>query len=243
MRKNTLTQTVLIAASSSLLLVGQLAYATADVGERAAAACSIRTVDVPDARWDSEGEVLQRRVEEASFEEAPLDVVFDWVQGMTEANVIVRWQVLEDSGVARDKPISLSVRNLKLHQMLWMILQEAGGRDVDLAYEVLGDDLIVISTASDLEREMVVRIYDVHALLTSQDPPADGQAHAGSGEERLESLIVTTVEPDSWAANGGSGTHCYFNAMLVIQQSRSVHRQVEALLNALLEARGAGAER
>jgi hypothetical protein len=57
-----------------------------------------------------------------------------------------------------------------------------------------------------------------------------------SPEEQLEQLLVWCVEPDSWAQNGGLGTLDFLGGMLVVRQSRSVHRETEALLNALLKA-------
>lgn len=108
--------------------------------------------------------LLNERIPEVSFEDAPFDQVMNWVADYTNTNVVVRWQALELLGVERDKPITIRVRNLRLSQVLWMIMNEAGGTDIKLAYRASGN-LLVLSTAEDLGQEMLVRVYDVSDLL------------------------------------------------------------------------------
>ncbi len=208
---------------------------------------------------------LSERINEVSFQDAPLDQVMSWLSGLTPMNVVVRWQVLEDAGIERDKPITMQVHELRLSQVLWMILDEAGGTDITLAYRASGN-LLIISTAEDLGKEMVVKVYDVSDLLVkAQDfygaPHMDlsnqqnnqGQGGGGSifsnssgggsnldnqqqqgrnGEndnadiKELINLIVQTVEPDSWADNGGNGTIQPFRNLLVVRNNLLVHQQI-----------------
>lgn len=53
---------------------------------------------------------------------------------------------------------------MRLAQALWLLLAEAGGPDVRLAYQV-EDGLMLLSTAEDLENVMVTRVYEVSDLL------------------------------------------------------------------------------
>lgn len=108
--------------------------------------------------------ILNSEVPEVSFEQAPLEQVISWLAEYTQTNVVVRWQTLEDMGIDRDKPISIRVKNLRVSQVLWMIMVEAGGSDVKLAYRASGN-LLVLSTAEDLGEEMLLRVYDVSDLL------------------------------------------------------------------------------
>jgi len=108
--------------------------------------------------------VLDQRIDEIAFEDAPFEQVMEWVAEYSKMNISVRWQQLEDLGVDRDKTISVSAKNLRLSQILWMIMNEAGGTDVKLAYRAQGD-LLVMSTEEDLGQEMLVRVYDVSDLL------------------------------------------------------------------------------
>lgn len=108
--------------------------------------------------------LLGQRLPEVAFTEAPFEQVVEWLGDVMQVNIVVHWQALEDLGISRDKPISLRARNLRLSQVLWLILNEAGGSDVRLAYQA-SDNLILISSHDDLGREMIVRVYDINDLL------------------------------------------------------------------------------
>ena len=288
MRKLLLLRSVVtLQVSFTILAIAILQPARAAAGDEQPAALErVRIVAVPDTRLGDAAQVLQHRIEEADFEDVPLGQILDWLAEVAELNLVVRYQTLEDAGVERHKPLSVHLRNLKLHQVLWIVLEEASGPDLDLAYEILGDNLVVVSTAEDLDCELHVRIYDVRSLLAASatwhyqraeiaarraaersrirmsgtesdadqpkrascacrgDPPVgdsraphpwelDDWPHV---EQELVDLLSFTVAPDSWAANGGIGTAECLSGMLAVRQSRSVHRQTEALLNVLLEA-------
>jgi len=66
------------------------------------------------------------------------------------------------------------------------------------------------------------------------DPARDNETP--SAEEMLMSLIVRTVEPDSWAGGGGEGRQSVFNGVLVVYQRPDVHRQIGRLLADLRRA-------
>jgi hypothetical protein len=108
--------------------------------------------------------LMNTRVPEITFESVPFEQVMDWIADLTGINVVVRWQQLEEYGIERDKPVSLKARNLKLSQVLWMIMNEAGGPEVKLAYRATGE-LLILSTHEDLGKDMIVKVYDVSDLL------------------------------------------------------------------------------
>ncbi len=108
--------------------------------------------------------ILNQRVPEITFEDLSLEQVMSWLADFTHMNVNVRWQILADAGVDRDKPISIHARNLRLSQVLWLIMSEAAGTELKLAYRASGN-LLVLSTAEDLDKEMVTKIYDVADLI------------------------------------------------------------------------------
>lgn len=246
-----------------------------------AAVASAQPAGGDDARGSrSTVALLNQRIPEVSFSDQPLEKVMDWVQEYTGANVVVRWQTLEDSGVDRDKPISLRVRNLRFSQVLWMVMNEAGGADIKLAYRASGN-LIVLSTAEDLGKELITKVYDISDLLTraprfanaAQLDPAQalqnvgqqqggfgagggaggggggggggqgGQLFQGGGQnnqeddvdpqqdiDRIIKLIEDTVEPDTWTANGGTGSVRNFRSLLVVRNTILVHQRIGGLL-------------
>jgi hypothetical protein len=108
--------------------------------------------------------LLNQRIPEVIFEDTPFNQVMEWLQETQQLNLVVRWEILTNAGIDRDKPITLKVKNVRLSQALWMIMNEAGGPDLKLAYRASGN-LLVVSTAENLGQEMVVRTYDVSDLL------------------------------------------------------------------------------
>jgi hypothetical protein len=138
--------------------------------------------------------MLNKVIPQVAFEETALDLVISWLAEYTEMQIRVRWQTVEDAGVERDKPISLSVKNLSVAKVLYMVLTEAGGPDVNLAYRASGN-VLIISTADDLGKEMVVMVYDVSDLLVRaprfRNAPqldlaqAGGQGGQGGGGQNI----------------------------------------------------------
>lgn len=109
-------------------------------------------------------ELLDERVPEVAFQDEPFERVVEWLRDHTGVNVTVHWQAMQDAGLERDTPISMKARNLKLSQVLWMIMSQAGGNEFELAYRV-SDNLITLSLREDFEREMIAKVYDVSDLL------------------------------------------------------------------------------
>ncbi len=132
-------------------------------------------------------DILNQRIPEVEFVNQPLDSVIEWLGELTQLNIVVRWQTLADAGIERDTPISIKVRNLRLSQVLWLIMNEVGRGDIELAYRASGS-LLVFSTADDLGKELVTKVYDVSDLLITipraQRPMFDvtqGMGQTGSG--------------------------------------------------------------
>ncbi len=204
--------------------------------------------------------LLNERIEEVALQEVPLDHVLEWISDFTPLNVVVRWEVLEDVGIERDQPITIQVHNLRLSQVLWLILCEAGGPDVRLAYRV-DPGLLIVSSEEDLERDMLVRVYDVSDLLLQVPrfpdcPQIDIAQTRGSGSqsvltdrggaeresehpggrapqddaERLIEVITGAIEPDSWLVKGGRGTIHAWGSLLVVRNSISVHQALGGYL-------------
>ena len=199
-------------------------------------------------------QLLNQRIPEVQFDGTPLGSVMEWLADITGANVVVRWETLEGVGIERDQPVTVKAKNLRLSQVLWLVMNAAGGTDVELAYRASGS-VLVLSTAEDLDRETVVKVYDVADLL-GRPPKFDNaptldpsQALSQQGftvfqagphgerratEDRSESidnlveLIMKAIEPDSWAVNGAGGSgyiHAYGN-VLVVSNSLRVHQRI-----------------
>lgn len=137
--------------------------------------------------------ILNQRIPDVRFQDTPFEQVMEWLADLTQLNISVRWQTLQDAGVERDTPISIQARNLRLTQVLWLIMNDAGGSEVKLGYRASGN-LMVLSTAADLDKEMITKIYDVSDLLTTL-PQATRQA----------AFDVTQGMGQSGGSGGGGG--------------------------------------
>lgn len=226
---------------------------------------------LPAARSRSAARALSLRLAEVRYSDSPLERVLEDVARLAQVNLVVRWDELERLGIERDKPISIEVRNVRLGQLLWLVMNEAAAPDVKLAYRA-DDAFITITSAQEIEREMIVRIYDVNDLLASRlrrptfgavrqhtyvagnqvavaegavgSRPITGQVTSGvilegedaGGEDeddrvgreahmrQLIDVITTTVEPDSWAVNGGEGSIAAWRGLLVVRNTPLVHQ-------------------
>lgn len=198
---------------------------------------------------------LDARIADVSFQDAPLDQIFGWLAELTPMSVTPRWRTLEYAGVERDQPITLEAHNLRLSQLLWLILEEAGGPDLNLAYQA-SDNLLIISTEEDLKRTMLVKVYDAADLAvrvpdfrdaphisldqSSAGPFSGAQASGregydpgekGAGDaQQIADVIVETIEPDSWSSNGGSGAIRVFRDLLIVRNSVFVHQEIGGLI-------------
>jgi hypothetical protein len=219
--------------------------------------------------------LLAQRVPEVTFDETPLEAWLEWLRDTAQINVVAQWERLAEVGVQRDHPIVLRARNLRLGQLIWLVLQQCETTgDVRLGYRV-DADLMVITTVQDLDREMVIRVYDVQDLLAARlrnpsitvgrqhefvtglvpsvaagavgvrpvtqrwlsgcfleggDGGGDVYADDESGYDpdrtlrELIGVILTTVEPDSWAVSGGAGSIEPFRGRLVVRNTPRVHQ-------------------
>ncbi len=222
-----------------------------------------QAVSAPPGRLVSTLALLDQRIPDVSFQDAPLDQVLEWFETATNVKIVVRWQILEDAGLERDKPISIRVSDVRLSQALWFVMNEAGGADLKLAYRASGN-ILTLSTQDDLGREMLVKTYDVSDLLVRvpnfQGPEVElsqvgqnlGQQGGGGGGQslfqdendndddqdeednaeiqELINLIVQTIEPDTWALNGGTGTISAFRRTLVVRNNPFVHQRLGGYL-------------
>lgn len=138
---------------------------------------------------------LKSRISELAFEKMPLRTALEWLRDkLNLRNFHIRWSILADAGLDRDHPISLRAQNISGEQALRLILAEAGGSDLRLGFEAV-DGMLIVSTAEDLGRELVTRVYSSrhHREMRGMASPtrlfgqrARSQPHGSRGRSRLE---------------------------------------------------------
>jgi hypothetical protein len=154
---------------------------------------------------------------DVQFQDIPLRDALDFVQEATGVNLVVDKQGLAQNEVSLDVPINLRLKRVSARTALRLVLQE-----VNLRFFV--EDGVLVVTSGTGQAMLVRRVYPV-ADLVGPAPKADN----------LIQVVTTTVEPGSWALQGGPGTIAYFaeRQCLVVSQSASVQDQVRLLLEEL----------
>lgn len=212
---------------------------------RARPATSSRAVDPLEAV-----RALRIVIPKAEFDEVPLDEFVDWLSRETKVNVVVRWKLLERAGIERTAPITLSVRDSSIAAILQAVLKQAAAGHAELGFRAT-DNIITLSTRTDLNRLLVTATYDVKDLLVlvpdfeSMRPDGIGlglqqrETLRGSVKDadaavvELIEVIVMAVYPDSWRVNGGLGTISHFRGRLVVRNTPEVHQALRGQLRAL----------
>lgn len=195
---------------------------------------------------------LAKTLPEANFQALPLQKAIERLHELMGVNLHVFWDNLADAGVPTDKPITLSLSGASAGRVLRLILDEAGGGDLDLLeYEVDGG-VLLINTRGRLDASRVTEVFNVRELLSRgagagyapREAPTYGaeEGTAAWAADCLIELLAHSIEPDSWESNGGLGSARIYDGVLVVRQSPRVQRQVAHLLEALRapdqEARG-----
>lgn len=173
---------------------------------------------------------LAKGLLKVKFSDVPLDQVVEYLRDMTGWNIVVKWNALEAAGIKKATFVNLKVKDVPAEKILKLVLEAASQRGNPLGYDV-EENVVTISTAEDLSRRTVARVYDVRELIDWADPKR---------VEGLSDLVRTTIEPDTWRENAGSiGSVRHLNGVLVVTHTPKVHEALAVLLEYL---RGAQAK-
>lgn len=184
---------------------------------------------------------LYVEVPEVKLDGLPLDEFEKWLARQTKVNVLFRWRVLEKEGIHKDTPVTLKLKQPLLVEVLNAVLEQVGEDRVPLGWRA-ADNIITVSTRADLDRSMVTKTYDVQDLLlevptfeamrpsglerlTTQQQKASPRKDLGADDvvKQLIDVITSSVFPNSWKDNGGSGTIKHYRGKLIIRNTPEVH--------------------
>lgn len=167
---------------------------------------------------------LQHRIESPIDlpEGTPLEELVDYLRETYKLPLQLDLPALEDLGIGYDEPISVKMLpGTTVHALLGVVL-----KPLELTY-LIYDGLVTITTleAASSPEYLLVAIYPVADLLQ------DGDYRA------LLDTITSTVQPGSWACNGGCEA-CESRpfpqrGVLLISQTSAAHKQLAKLLDAL----------
>lgn len=184
--------------------------------------------------------------------DTPLVDVLDFVRELIAVQMHPKWKQLEANGVERKTPVTLNLKNVPAEMVLNLVFDQCESRP-EL---VVQKGIVIISSEDDLNGKTSIQVYNVRDLLhlpatpvaaTASAAAATAPAVAAANNERLPSgtqasqdglitTITNTVVPSSWDAVGGQGSIASFNGLLVVNQTATVHANIEKLLRMLREA-------
>ena len=156
-------------AATAGVVVGISSHAFAATGQQAVASQS-----------------LNRQLPEVKFTGSTLKDSFDFLRDVSGANIHVNWRALEAAGVTGDTQVNVRLREVPLHKVLTVLLNEAG---VGLLTYYTSEGVIEVTTAELADKEMITRVYPVDDLIMEipdfDNAPSfslsDSQGSGGSG--------------------------------------------------------------
>jgi hypothetical protein len=196
---------------------------------------------LPTTRPDPTKVRLERhRIERVEARQMPLEKLIQYFRETTGVNLFVSWRALEAAGIDRHAPVTLDLRDVSAAVALKMAMKEVGGENIMLGY-LVADNVVTISTAEDLAKETVTRIYDVRDLIDEEfahrrraDNNPQKPVVEQDAVDALNRILQETIDPTSWRDAGGSvGAIMYFGGRLIVTQTHDNHDQVLELLAAL----------
>lgn len=204
----------------------------------------------PTTQPDSARQKLEKIISKIEVKNGRLDKVLSFLGNSAGVNLAVNWRALEAAGIPQTASITLNLQQLPARVLLKQTLAEAGGGTIKLAYRIK-DNIVTVSTADDLERDVITRVYDVRDIvaqaITRDSPPEDkttkptttksnlcfgtNTATASDAYDALVRLIQETIEPTVWRDAGGSygGIRAYAG-YLVVTLPVELHQDLQELL-------------
>jgi len=183
------------------------------------------------ARERIEGALASRAV--FDIPGVPLSDVLDTLSVQHNIPIVLDRRALADEGLEPGVPVEIHVGGISLESGLNLILDQH-----DLCFTVRNEVLMVTTTSAD-EDLPSARVYPVGGLALPPECAAYPGYFCEPDFDAVIELIFTSVEPTSWPVGSGPGPMCELEPALalVILQTDSVHRKIDALLAALRRAR------
>jgi hypothetical protein len=131
---------------------------------------------------------------------------------------------LEEAGIGTDSKVTVTLHNITLRSGLRLML-----RTLQLTW-IIQDEVLMITTKENAEKEMDTCVYNVQGLVDDSDPKS---------VKALIDVIYGCVQTDTWAENGGGQAEIrpLPSGLLVISQTPAVQEEVSALLNKIRKMR------
>ncbi len=184
------------------------------------------------AQASQPAEELLRHNVSVEFRKAKLGDVIDQLRAMSGANVVIDWNALQQYAVTRDVEVNLLLKDMPVEKVLQFVLDQVsvilGG--VTRLVWTIQDNVVLISTTSELSQDLSSRIYDVGDLLEMIGSSRPGSPRDADAADTFRASIIETVEPKSWSSAGGQASIRVLNDQFVVSQSPLGHDAIVRLL-------------
>jgi general secretion pathway protein D len=161
--------------------------------------------------------LLDHRLPTVQLPQVPLADAIDFLRDITSANILVNWKALEADGIDKQSTqVTVTLHDVKFSKVLDIILQEAGGGK--LAYTI-DEGVITISTADELNKAVVTRVYDITDLLINPN-----------FDPKIQSITGGSAQVTGGGGGGGGTTLTPNNSSTSTtreQQLMDIKRKVE----------------
>jgi general secretion pathway protein D len=192
---------------------------------------------------------LEKRIS-VHFEDITFKDAMKQLAGQLEVTVLLDPEGMEEAGVTPDQLVALQLPPARARNVLKLLLEP-------LHLTIVVRNGVLMVTSEEKAGEMLeTRVYNVRDLVEvnakasvrsgAMFPVPEGMkvvfGGSRSGVEQdfdtLIDLITSTVQPDSWTDNGGSGSISGFprGGLLVVSQTDDFHEELQQLLDMLRSA-------
>jgi hypothetical protein len=174
-------------------------------------------------------------------------------QGL-DVSLLLDPEGLEEAGVTETQEVRIDFHEVRGRNVLRELLSP-----LHLTY-ILRNGVVIITSEEKAAEQLITRMYNIRDLLQpakhelaaspaplpvapgskviwpEKEPGRTGRGHRQQEAEEIIELMQSTLAPDSWTDNGGSGSVGVFRGMLVVSQTFDIHERIEQLLERLRDA-------
>lgn len=169
------------------------------------------------------------------YTDTPLHEVIEDLQRRFAIPMQIDRAALEELGVNADEPVTIILHDVSLQAAVRLILKR-----LNLTY-IIENEVLLITTPDKAEANLMTCVYDVRALSFALPAgSAKGNAPQTSNNQLID-VISECIASDSWKRNGGQAVILPLGPdLLVISQTRTVHEEIQNLLNTIRKMKSSG---
>jgi hypothetical protein len=114
---------------------------------------------------------------------------------LTQTNVAFNWNALAQSGITRDTPVTLHLKNLPYEQVVQTLMEILPARDATgRGNYLVADNTLEVATNADLGKTIKSKLYDLSRLVGYTFNPQGGAAELEQNRKLVEILVQAELQ-------------------------------------------------